>query len=144
MRFITWLILSFSLAAQELPPGEERETFVKMCSNCHAIARVTKVKFAKKFWASVVDDMVSRGAEGTEEETSAVISYLARHFGKPVNVNAATAKELQDGLSFRAAEAEALVQYRTANGAVKSYEDLVKVPGLNAKLLEEQKKNLLF
>ncbi len=144
MRFTAWLILSLPLAAQELPPGEERETFVKMCSNCHAIARVTKVKFAKKFWASVVDDMVSRGAEGTEEETNAVIGYLTRHFGKPVNVNTATAKELQDGLSFKGAEAEALVQYRTSNGAVKSYEDLTKVPGLNARLLDEQKKNLLF
>ena len=147
-RFVTLILLALPLAAAdvpgELPAGEERETFVKMCANCHAVARVVKVKFSKKFWTTVVDDMVSRGAEGTEEETNAVISYLSRHFGKPVNINSATTKELQDGLSFRAAEAESLVQYRTATGPVKSYEDLLKIPGLNAKLLDEQKKNIQF
>jgi len=46
--------------------------------------------------------------------------------------------------SFKAAEAEAEVQYRTADGAMESYEDLVKVSGLNAKLREEQRQNLLY
>lgn len=131
-------------AAEGLPGGEEKMTFVRMCANCHAIGRVTRVKFSKRFWTTVVDDMVSRGAEGTEEEAAAVISYLARHFGKAVNVNTSTAKQLEEGLSFKAAEAEALVRYRTEQGPVKDYEALRKVPGLNAKLLEEQEKNLLF
>ena len=136
--------LSLGMAADDLPDSPARATFVKMCSNCHALARVTKVKFSKKFWTSVVDDMVARGAEGTEDEASSVIDYLSSHFGKPVNVNTATASQLQEGLSFKAAEAEALLAHRTANGPVKTYEDLLKVSGLNAKLLEEQKNNLQF
>ena len=143
------LMVSFTavlLKAEDdgLPAGKEKETFLKMCSNCHAMARVTKARFSKKFWSSVVDDMVSRGAEGTEEEAELVISYLSRHFGKPVNVNTATAKEIQEGLSFKAAEAELLVKHRTDNGAFKVFEDLLKIPGLNAKLLDEQKKNIQF
>ncbi|MBY0506537.1 MAG: helix-hairpin-helix domain-containing protein [Bryobacteraceae bacterium] len=140
MRVLLFLLL----AADDLPEGAERETFVKMCSNCHAVARITKVKFSKRFWTTVVDDMVSKGAEGTEEETEAVISYLARHFGKPVNVNTSTAKQLQEGLSFAAADAEKIVKYREANGPLKSWEDFAKIPGLNPKVLDEQKKNVLF
>ena len=134
------------LMAQEdgLPAGKEKETFLRMCSNCHTMSRVTKTRFTKKFWASIVDDMVSRGAEGTEEDAELVISYLSRHFGKAVNINMATAKEIQEGLSFKAVEAELVVKHRTDNGALKDFEDLLKVAGLNAKLLEEQRKNIQF
>ena len=145
MRILLLTIFALTLTAQDnLPEAKEKETFVKMCSNCHAIERVVKVKFSKKFWASTVDDMVSRGAEGTEEDVEAVINYLSRYFGKPVNINTATAKQIQEGLSFKPAEAEALVKHRTDNGPIKSFEDLAKIPGLNAKLLNEQKNNIQF
>lgn len=129
---------------EDLPDGEGKETFIKMCANCHALQRVTRTRFPKKFWQSTVDDMVSRGAEGTEEEAEVVISYLTRHFGKAVNINQATAKALQAGLSFIAADAESIVRYRTEKGPFQSFEDLLKVPGLSAKQLDEQKKNILF
>jgi competence ComEA-like helix-hairpin-helix protein len=129
---------------EDLPDGNGKETFVKMCSNCHALKRVTKTRYPKKFWESVVDDMVSRGAEGTEEDASIVISYLSRNFGKPVDINKATAKQLQAGLSFSPAHSELIVNYRTANGPFKSFDDLLKVQGLSPKLLDEQKANITF
>ena len=145
MRTLSLAIFALTLTAQDnLPEAKEKETFVKMCSNCHAIERVVKVKFSKKFWASTVDDMVSRGAEGTEEDVEAVINYLSRYFGKPVEINTATAKQIQEGLSFKPAEAEALIKHRTEIGPIKSFEDLSKIPGLNTKLLNEQKNNILF
>jgi competence protein ComEA len=131
-------------AQDNLPEDKDKETFVKMCSNCHAIDRVVKVKFSKKFWAATVDDMVSRGAEGTEEEVEAVLGYLVRHFSKPINVNTATAKELQDSLSLKPADAEAFIKYRTDNGPFKTLEDLAKVPGLNQKLIDSNKKIIQF
>jgi len=91
-----------------------------------------------------VDDMVSRGAAGSDEDVNSVIGYLSRNFGKPLNINTSTAKEIEAGLSFTAAQSELLVQYRTDKGPFKTYEDLRKVPGLDAGLLEEQKKNILF
>lgn len=136
------------LAAQteddDLPEGDGKATFVRMCSNCHALKRVTKTRYPKKFWESVVDDMVSRGAEGDEEESSIVISYLTRHFGKPLDINKATAKQIQNGLAFSPAHAELIVNYRTEHGPFKSFEDLAKVPGISAKVLDEQKKNILY
>ena len=88
--------------------------------------------------------MVTRGAEGSDDDVNSVVGYLSRNFGKPLNINTSTAKEIEDGLSFTAAESQLLVRYRTEKGAFKTYEDLLKVPGLDAKLLEEQKKNILF
>jgi len=145
VRTLLFAIFALTLTAQDnLPEAKEKETFVKMCSNCHAIERVVKVKFSKKFWASTVDDMVSRGAEGTEEEVEAVIDYLSRYFGKPVNINTATAKQIEVGLSFKPAEAEAIIKNRTGNGPIKTFEDLTKIQGLNARLLNEQKNNIQF
>lgn len=128
----------------DLPEGKGKAIFLNMCSNCHGLDQVTSVKNSKKQWTYVVDDMVSRGAEGSEEDVNAVIGYLSRNFGKPLNINTTTAKEIVDGLSFTAAQAAAIVQYRTDKGPFKTYADLLKVPGLDAGLLEEQKKNILF
>jgi competence protein ComEA len=88
--------------------------------------------------------MVSRGAEGSDEDVNLVINYLSRNFGKPVNINTATAKDIETGLSFTPAASEAVVKYRTDNGAFKTFDEVQKVPGLNAVLLEEQKKNIVF
>jgi competence protein ComEA len=152
MRLRLFSISIFCVAAvllnaadpDELPPGKGKETFLRMCGNCHGLEQATNSKYPKKRWASVVEDMISRGADGTDEEVSTVVSYLSRHFGKTLNINTSTAKEIEAGLSFTAAAAELLVQYRSEKGPVKTYEDLLSVPGLDAKLLEEQKKNILF
>ncbi len=128
----------------DLPAGKGKEVLERMCTNCHGLDQVTANRYAKKFWGSVVDDMVSKGAEGSDEDVNVVISYLSRNFGKPVNINTATAKEIETGLSFTPAESELVVKYRTDKGAFKSFEDLQKVPGLRADLLDEQKKNIVF
>jgi competence ComEA-like helix-hairpin-helix protein len=152
MRWVLLPITTVFLAAvilcasqgDDLPEGKGKDVLQHMCTNCHGLDQVTSTRYSKKFWGSVVDDMVSRGAEGSDEDINLVISYLSRNFGKPVNINSATAKEIEAGLSFSPAASEAVVKYRTDNGAFKSYEDLQKVPGLNAGLLEEQKKNIVF
>jgi len=152
MRWVSFVIFLSGMAAviltasqgDGLPDGKGKDVLLRMCTNCHGLDQVTSLRYSKKFWGSVVDDMVSRGAEGSDDDVNVVIGYLSRNFGKPVNVNTATAKEIETGLSFTAAESELLVKYRTEKGAFKSYEELVKVPGLNGDLLEEQKKNIVF
>jgi competence ComEA-like helix-hairpin-helix protein len=127
-----------------LPEGKGKDLLQRMCTNCHGLEQVTALRYSKKYWGSVVDDMVSRGAEGSDEDINTVISYLARNFGKPVNINTATAKEIETDLSFPAAQAELVVKYRSDRGAFKSLDDLAKVPGLDAALVAEQKKNIVF
>ncbi len=150
-----WVPFSISLslataviltAAQndDLPAGKGKDVVARMCTNCHGLDQVTANHYPKKYWGTVVDDMVSKGAEGSEEDINQVISYLSRNFGKPVNINTSSAKDIETGLSFTPAEAEAVVQYRTDKGAFKTFEDVQKVPGLRAAILDEQKKNIAF
>jgi competence ComEA-like helix-hairpin-helix protein len=148
MRWVLLVIFTVSIliAAQDdgLPAGKGKDVLVRMCTTCHGVDQVTANRYSRKLWANVVDDMVSRGAEGSDQDIEAVVSYLSRNFGQKVEINAATAKELQTGLSLTAAEAEAVVKYRTDSGKFKTFEELSKVPGIRAAVLEEQQKNIVF
>lgn len=128
--------------ATQLPDDKEKELVVKMCSTCHTIERAVKTRYTRKFWGSTVDDMVSRGAEGTEEDAESVISYLARYFGKPVNINTASAKEIEDTLSLKPAVVEAIIKTRTDSGPFKTLEDLAKIPGITARTISENRLNI--
>lgn len=143
---IVFLTAAFVIAAQDdgLPEGRGKDAVLRMCVNCHGPERITSEKYTKKHWSEVVDDMVTRGAEGSDEDAVAVVSYLTRNFGKAVNINTSTAKEIENALSFSASQSELLVRYRSDNGAFKTYDDLLKVPGIDTKLLDEQRKNIQF
>lgn len=67
-----------------------------------------------------------------------VISSVS--FAQTININTATAKELDKGLAgVGRAKAEAIVRYREANGPFQSVDDLAKVPGIKAKTIEKIK-----
>ena len=102
--------------------------------------------------------MVSRGAEGSDEEIETVVEYLSKNFGldspppaasektspQPIHVNQATASELSAALGLTADEAGAIVAYREQNGKFKEWRDLVKVPGVDASKIEANKERLVF
>jgi competence ComEA-like helix-hairpin-helix protein len=151
VRMMRWVPLLFLtalvvIAAQDdgLPEAAGKDVVRRMCVNCHGPEPITVAKYSKKRWREVVDNMVGRGAEGSDEDVAAVIGYLTRNFGNPVNVNTSAAKDIENGLSFSAAQSEALVRYRADNGPFKTFDELLKVPGIDTKLLDEQRKNILF
>lgn len=61
----------------------------------------------------------------------------------PVNINTADAKTLAKELDgIGAAKAQAIVDYRQKNGAFKTADDLLKVDGIGAKVLEQNRDNI--
>ena len=56
-----------------------------------------------------------------------------------VNINTATAQELTTLPGIGQAKAEAIIQYREANGPFKSVEQLTEVKGIGDKILEKLK-----
>ena len=145
---LTFMLAAISLAmpcgAQtELPDGPGKSTVEKLCSNCHGLATVVGLRRTKAAWQTTIDDMAARGAAGTDEEFDAVVEYLARYLGK-VNVNTADSKEMQDVLAIPTKEADAIVNYRMANGAFKDLDALEKVPDIDAKKLAERKDRIAF
>jgi competence protein ComEA len=144
--------LPFALAAvafgQTLPEGPGKVVVERMCKGCHGLENVVRSRRTRDRWTEIVDDMVARGAKGTDSEADEVIEYLSTHFGadtdSKVNVNKAGASDLTSALEISAADANTIVRYRAAHGSFKSIQDLMKVPGIDAKKIESSRDRVEF
>ena len=140
----TALFVSSAANAQDLPAGPGKDAVEKVCTTCHGLEAIVTLQGNKDIWQSVVDDMKGRGADGSNEDFTAIVNYLGKYFGPNVNVNTATAKAMADDLGITSAEADAIVKYRTDKGNYKEFADLKKVPGLDAGKLEPIQKRIKF
>jgi competence ComEA-like helix-hairpin-helix protein len=61
-----------------------------------------------------------------------------------VNVNSASAKELETSLGLSKPEAEAIVHYREQNGNFKDWEQVANVPGVDAQKIKDHQKDIVF
>jgi competence protein ComEA len=146
IRSLAWmspLVLLVPLSAQGLPDGEGRATYEMVCGACHGADIVIGSQGTRARWEEVVEAMRNRGAYGSDDDFKVVINYLARYFGTSVNVNTASAKELETELGLTAAEAEAIVKQRSA-AAFKTFDELTKVPGVSAAKLQPVKGRITF
>src|ERR1700746_2889768 len=100
------LVMLAGARAQDLPAGAGKDTLEKVCTTCHGLEAIVTVQGNKDIWQSVVDDMKGRGADGSNEDFTAIVNYLGKYFGPNVNVNTATAKAMTDDLGLTAAEAD--------------------------------------
>src|SRR5580698_3323410 len=140
------LPLLFSLPAQpqDLPEANGRDLYEKICGSCHGTDVVFKTRTTKEKWKDTVDEMAARGAEGTDEQLDTIIDYLAKCFGPRVNVNKATAQQLQTQFELTPKEGEAIVQYRTGKGDFKEVDDLKSVPGLYFTKIQSVRYRIIF
>ena len=126
-----------------LPEGKGKTILVRACVGCHEIDTVMGSRYTESGWRRTVDDMVSRGAEGSEQEIADVVAYLTKYFGK-VNVNKATAAQLRESLGLTDKEAQVIVAYREQNGEFKSLDQLKAVPGINAEQIQAKAAAVAF
>ena len=68
--------------AQDLPPGEGREQLKRICTQCHDIDSVPRLRYSRAEWSSLVFSMKDMGADGTTAEMELIIDYLTANFGK--------------------------------------------------------------
>jgi competence protein ComEA len=61
-----------------------------------------------------------------------------------VNVNTAQQSELQKARGLDRYKAKSIIEYRAQNGPLRSIEDLEKVPGLSADVIEKAKPEIAF
>jgi len=114
----------------DLPEGKGKGLVVSVCSDCHGPETITAQRRSRADWDFVVQDMLSRGANASDDDAKTVVDYLARYLGR-VNVNRATEQEIGDVLELPSAQAIAIVEYRMHEGDYKTLEDLKKVPRLD-------------
>jgi putative heme-binding domain-containing protein len=90
-----WLIACAGCAlmghAQTLPDGKGKAEFQRICSNCHSVSMATSQRMDQAQWTGVVNDMVSKGAQGTQQDFDNIIAYLTANYGKGAPPTAAPA-----------------------------------------------------
>ncbi len=64
-----------------MPDGAGKAIVQKQCAVCHALTVVTAKHASRKEWEQVVNQMVSRGADLTDDEIDTVIEYLTKNYG---------------------------------------------------------------
>jgi competence protein ComEA len=138
---LTALVCCAGLAAAQ---GDGKALLERTCTKCHALTSTVKQRNSPDRWAAIVDDMIARGAEGTDAEFEKIIDYLSKNFGPRVKVNKATAQEISLALEVPTATAMAIVDYRAKHGSFKSFEDLKKAPALGGKNIDDKKDRLDF
>jgi cytochrome c5 len=80
---LVFLSFARSTHAQSvLPEGPGKAVVERMCTACHGLNVVTAQRMTKQHWADQVDDMVARGAIGSDADIRQVVEYLSRNFGK--------------------------------------------------------------
>ena len=62
-------------------PGKGKAIVQRDCAGCHALKVITSKRATKEQWSTLVDQMVSRGADVPDEEIETVVDYLAKNFG---------------------------------------------------------------
>lgn len=78
---LSCFVFSAAVFGQTLPDGKGKAEFERICSNCHTTAMVARLKNTSDGWKSIVDDMVSRGAQGSQDDLDKVVLYLSTNFG---------------------------------------------------------------
>jgi competence protein ComEA len=130
----------------ELPAGAGKDTLIRVCSKCHSPDNVLANGQDRAGWENTITKMAGFGAEASDEEFTQILDYLAKNFPPvtTIQVNQATAEQLESGLGLSTTEAEAVIEYRKKNGDFKSIDDLKKVPDVDAKKLDAKKDRLVF
>jgi competence protein ComEA len=147
MKTIVLLLLGAGIAAAQadLPEGEGKALVKKICTGCHGLENITGQHMGKDEWSDTVNEMITDGAQGSDEEMDKIVEYLAKNFGpRKVNVNSASAAAIAGALAIPQDQAAAIVAYREKNGKFKQWQDLKNVGGLDMKKIEQDKDRLVF
>jgi competence protein ComEA len=134
--------------ADSLPDGYGKAATVRVCGKCHSPERAASLHQRRSAWEDTIVKMIKLGADGSNEEFEAILTYLSDHFGPdapgPININKADAVDLEAGLLLLRSQAKAVIEYRSEHGDFKSIDDLRKVPGLDFQKIESKKSRLVF
>ena len=141
-------LLSVAVVAQvQLPDASGKDETVRLCSTCHEPERAASLRLTREGWQDSIAKMVALGAKGSDEEFAKVLEYLAEQFKgdapRPLNLNSATAVELESVAGLLRKESAAWIAYRKKVGPCKSLDDLKKVPDVPFKKIDDRRDRLV-
>lgn len=63
-----------------LPDGSGKPIVERACTACHSLNVIVTKKASRDDWTNVVNEMVTRGADLSDDEIDKVIEYLSTNF----------------------------------------------------------------
>jgi len=130
-----------------LPDGPGKETLIKVCGKCHSPMNVIANGQSREGWENEITKMAGLGATASDEEFTEILDYVTKNFppsATKLNINKATAAEIETQLGLSSRQAEDIVAYREKNGDFKTLEDIKKVPQLEAKEVDVRRNRITF
>ena len=131
-----------------LPDAPARETVIRVCGQCHEPQRAASLRLTRQGWEDVVQKMKGLGASAlaTDAELGQITDYLSENFKgaapKPINLNSASAIDLEAVAGLLRKEAAAWIAYR-GKTPCKSLDDLKKVDGLPFDKIDKRRDRLV-
>ena len=135
-------LVTIAAKAQDLDDAPAA-AFRRVCSNCHDADRILSTRRTRTQWEEVIEKMIDRGAEGTSDDFTTAEEYLLRVSGR-VNINRAPTKDMVTVLAITQKDADAIAEYRKANGEIKDFDALAKVPGIDLEKLNKARDAISF
>jgi competence ComEA-like helix-hairpin-helix protein len=130
-------------AAQPESDPKGAATFARVCSLCHDGARILSNRRSKSQWTEVIEKMMERGAQVSDEDFADVMDYLLRQYGR-INVNKAASEDLALVVGVSKKDADAIVHYRDNQGDFPDFDALAKVPGIDVEKLNKGRDAITF
>ena len=124
----------------KLPSGSRYVEAVQMAGGFLIDADISQINLARKLIDEEQIVVPGGTANPTPELTiggNGLLFTPTPPAGEPVNVNTASADELDQIPGIGPTAAQKIIEYRTANGPFTRIEDLLKVPGIGPTILEE-------
>jgi len=67
-----------------LPDGPGKEPAERICSACHSPSVFTKQRHDEAGWTTIVNQMIAKGADGSDDDFAKIVAYLTTNFGPNV------------------------------------------------------------
>jgi Helix-hairpin-helix motif len=120
----------------------EYHSLQMVCTQCHVLELVRDTPRSYEAWHQTVQEMIDRGATGTDQQFEDVMDYLHRTL-TTIDVNHAEAEELEIVLDMSPKVAQAVIKRRMQR-RFTGLADLESVSGTDAALLKAKARLIFF
>ena len=79
-----------------LPEGKGKDLVQQRCVMCHAANVWMSQHHTRDQWGTVVEDMLSKGLQASDDEQDTIVGYLAQNFGPVAKETPAAAPPASD------------------------------------------------
>lgn len=147
LTLLTVILVAPVFAQDDLPEAEGKAVTARICTGCHGAEMFSGYHKSADDWDRTITTMTEKGLSISDADYAVVLDYLSKNLGTlppKINVNKASAADLQRVLGVTEKQATAIVDYRTKNGDFKDIDGLKKVEGLDAAAIDAKKASIVF